>query len=85
VQRFAVAGITALLLLEDVTHGPMAGGSPVASEFGRLSYMCDNLLLLEINRGERLSRRLSVYKTRGSVHDEGVHPVTITARGVRVG
>jgi circadian clock protein KaiC len=85
VQRFAVAGITALLLLEDVTHGPMAGGSPVASEFGRLSYMCDNLLLLEIHRGERLSRRLSVYKTRGSIHDEGVHPVTITARGVRVG
>ena len=33
VQRFAVAGITALLLLEDVTRGPMAGGSPVASEF----------------------------------------------------
>ena len=85
VQRFAVAGITALLLLEDVTHGPMAGGSPVASEFGRLSYMCDNLLLLEINRGEKLSRRLSVYKTRGSIHDEGVHPVTITARGIRVG
>ena len=85
VQRFAVAGITALLLLEDVTHGPMAGGSPVASEFGRLSYMCDNLLLLEIHRGERLSRRLSIYKTRGSVHDEGVHPITITARGVRVG
>jgi circadian clock protein KaiC len=85
VQRFAVAGITALLLLEDFTHGPMAGGAPVASEFGRLSYMCDNLLLLEIHRGERLSRRLSVYKTRGSVHDEGMHPVTITARGVRVG
>jgi len=85
VQRFAVAGITALLLLEDITHGPLAGGSPVASEFGRLSYMCDNLLLLEITRGERLSRRLSVYKTRGSVHDEGMHPVTITERGVRVG
>jgi circadian clock protein KaiC len=85
VQRFAVAGITGLLLLEDLAHGPMAGGSPVASEFARLSYMCDNLLLLEVHRGERLSRRLSIYKTRGSVHDEGVHPVTITERGVRVG
>ena len=85
VQRFAVAGITALLLLEDVTHGPLAGGSPVATEFGRLSYMCDNLILLEITRGEKLSRRLSVYKTRGSAHDDGVHPVTISARGVRVG
>jgi circadian clock protein KaiC len=85
VQRFAVAGITGLLLLEDIANGPMAGGSPVASEFARLSYMCDNLLLLEVHRGERLSRRLSIYKTRGSIHDEGVHPVTITERGVRVG
>jgi circadian clock protein KaiC len=85
VQRFAVMGITALLLLEDVTHGPVSGGSPVASEFGRLSYMCDNLILLEIKRGERLDRRLSVYKTRGSAHDEAVHPVTITAQGLRVG
>lgn len=85
VQRFAVVGITALLLLEDVAHGPVSGGSPVASEFGRLSYMCDNLVLLEIQRGERLKRRLSVYKTRGSAHDEVVHPVTITAQGLRVG
>jgi KaiC/GvpD/RAD55 family RecA-like ATPase len=32
-----------------------------------------------------LSRRLSVFKTRGSAHDEGLHPVTITAQGVHVG
>jgi circadian clock protein KaiC len=85
VQRFAVSGITALLLLEDVSHNPMSGGFPVAGEYLRLSYMCDNLVLLEIHRGERLTRRLSVYKTRGSAHDETVHPVTITAEGVRVG
>jgi circadian clock protein KaiC len=85
VQRFTVAGITGLLLLEDFNRGPVSSGSPVASEFGRLSYMCDNLVLLEIQRGEQLSRRLSVYKTRGSSHDEAVHPVTITGRGIRVG
>jgi circadian clock protein KaiC len=85
VQRFTVAGITGLLLLEDFSRGPVNSGSPVASEFGRLSYMCDNLVLLEIQRGEQLSRRLSVYKTRGSSHDEAVHPVTITGRGISVG
>ena len=85
VQRFAVLGITAVFLLEDVGHHPATVGSPVPGEFDRLSYMCDNLFLLEVQRGERLSRRLSVFKTRGSAHDEGLHPVTITAQGVHVG
>jgi circadian clock protein KaiC len=84
VQQFAVAGITAIFLLEDVGHGPIGGGTLVPAEHGRLSYMCDNLILLEIQRGERLARRLSVYKTRGSAHDDAVHPMTISASGVRV-
>jgi KaiC/GvpD/RAD55 family RecA-like ATPase len=46
--------------------------------------MCDNLLVLEIGRGERLRRCISVYKTRRSGHDESVHPMTITEAGVRV-
>jgi circadian clock protein KaiC len=85
VQRFAVRGITAVFLLEDVDPHSRTGGSPVAGEFDRLSYMCDNLFLLEVHRGEGLSRRLSIFKMRGSAHDEGVHPVTITAHGVHVG
>ena len=84
VQQFAVAGITALFLLEDVSHGPMSGGTLVPAEHGRLSYMCDNLILLEMQRGERLARRISIYKTRGSAHDDAVHPMTISASGVRV-
>lgn len=84
VQQFAVDGITALLLLEDLTHGPMGSGSVVPAEHGRLSYMCDNLFLLDMERGQRLARRLSVYKTRGSAHDDAVHSMTISARGVRV-
>jgi circadian clock protein KaiC len=85
VQRFAARGITAVFLLEDIGRPSTGGGSPVPREFDRLSYICDNLFLLEVQRGERLSRRLSILKTRGSVHDEGVHPVTITAHGVHVG
>ena len=84
VQQFAVAGITALFLLEDVSHGPVGGGVVVPVEHSRLSYMCDNLILLELKRGERLGRRISVYKTRASGHDDAVHPMTISERGVRV-
>ena len=43
--------------------------------------MCDNLILLEIERGGRLQRRISVYKTRGSGHDEEVRMMTITEAG----
>jgi circadian clock protein KaiC len=83
VQRLTVEGITVLFVMEDTVHGPL--GSPGGhAEFGRLSYMCDNLLLLEIHRTDRLSRCISVYKTRGSGHDEKVHGMTITASGVRV-
>jgi circadian clock protein KaiC len=83
VQRLTVLGVTVLFLMEDTTHGPM-GAPPGPAEFGRLSYMCDNLILLEIQRGERLRRRLSIYKTRASGHDDEVHAMTITEAGVRV-
>jgi circadian clock protein KaiC len=84
VQRFTVLGITVLFLMEDTVHGPLALPSG-PTEFGRLSYMCDNLIVLEIERGERLHRRISVYKTRGSGHDETMHSMTITEAGVSVG
>jgi circadian clock protein KaiC len=83
VQRFASAGITIVFAMEDTIHGPLEI-PPGPSEFGRLSYMCDNLILLEIKRGERLQRRLTVYKTRGSSHDDEGHSMTISEAGVRV-
>jgi circadian clock protein KaiC len=83
VQRFTVLGISVCFLMEDVVHGPMQ--SPVGpADFARLSYMCDNLILLEIERGDRLRRRISVYKTRGSGHNEEAHDMTLTAEGVHV-
>lgn len=49
VQRFTVLGITALFVWEDVAHGPLE--TPVGpTDFARLSYMCDNLILLETGR-----------------------------------
>jgi circadian clock protein KaiC len=83
IQRFAAAGITCILVMEDIFHGP-SGGSLVSGEFIRLSYMCDNLILLEIQRDQRLRRLVSVYKTRGSGHDEEVRTLTLSEQGARV-
>jgi circadian clock protein KaiC len=83
VQRFAASGITVMFALEDIMHGPLEM-PPGPTEFGRLSYMCDNLILLEIERGDRLRRWLTVYKTRASAHDDESHPMTIGEAGVRV-
>ena len=83
VQRLTVLGVTVLFLMEDTAHGPLQG-PPGPSAFGHLSYMCDNVILLEIDRGERRRRLLSVYKTRASGHDDAVHSMTITELGVRV-
>jgi circadian clock protein KaiC len=83
VQRFTSAGITVFFALEDTMQGPMPM-PPGPNDFGRVSYMCDNLILLQIERGERLQRRLTVYKTRGSEHDDAARPMTISGAGVRV-
>jgi circadian clock protein KaiC len=82
VQRLTVLGITTFFVLED-THGPLQSPAGPAN-FSRLSYMCDNLILLEIERGDRLRRRISVYKTRASGHDDATHDMSITASGVHV-
>jgi circadian clock protein KaiC len=83
VQRFTVRRITALLMLEDTAQGPLGSSAP-ATAFGRLSYLCDNLILLEVNRGKRLRRSISIYKTRASHHDGKMHPFRITETGVHV-
>jgi circadian clock protein KaiC len=83
VQRFTTQAVTVMFVLEDTLHGPLEL-PPGPTEFGRLSYMCDNLILLEIDRSDRLQRRITVYKTRGSAHADESHLVTITEAGVRV-
>jgi circadian clock protein KaiC len=83
VQRLTTLGITVLFLMEDIVHGPLEI-PPGPAEFGRLSYMCDNLILLEIDRGERLERSVTIYKTRASGHDDEAHAMTIGEAGVRV-
>jgi circadian clock protein KaiC len=83
VQRLTVLGITSYFVLEDTAHGPLESPAGPA-EFARLSYMCDNLVLLEIERGDQLRRRICVFKTRGSGHDERTRDMTISAAGIDV-
>lgn len=85
VQRFTVAGITGLLLLEDVSYSSRTPGAVIGTEYLRLSYMSDNLFMLAAQPDERMRRQFRIYKMRGSAHDEAVHPMRITAEGIRVG
>lgn len=78
-QHLAVRGITSIFTFESVGQ-TVTGGSLDA---GPISYMADNLLLLDM-RGEKTTRRtIRVIKTRGSGHDPDVRPIAIGADGIR--
>ncbi|HET6797845.1 MAG TPA: ATPase domain-containing protein [Gemmatimonadales bacterium] len=83
IQRFATLGITTFLIVEDLFHGPSGAPFP-AGEFTRLSYMCDNLILLEILRDQRIRRSISIHKTRASGHADEVRSLILSERGARV-
>lgn len=77
-QWLSVRNITVLLLFEtggllmDIPTGPHHG----------ISYISDNILLLEMDLGERdLSRSARVIKSRGSPHDGRPRSFEITDRG----
>ena len=82
VQQFAVLGVTVVLTME--SPGLVSSIDETGGDFSRLSYMCDNIVLLEKTRGAQVGRRLSIYKTRGSGHDDQVRDMAITATGVHV-
>jgi circadian clock protein KaiC len=80
VQQFGVKQVTSVLTFETLGH--TAVGEPL--NMGPISYMCDNLVSLEM-RGETETRRtLRVLKTRGSAHDPHVREILIGAGGVRI-
>jgi circadian clock protein KaiC len=79
-QYFAVNGVTSMLTFETLGHS--VTGEKL--EIGPVSYMCDNLFLLEMG-GERETRRtLRILKTRGSAHDSRVREVAINAHGIQL-
>jgi len=78
-QLFAARGVTSMLLVE--TAGVFPGHGITGYE---VSYMSDNILLLEMLLGDDLTRTIRVLKSRGSAHDGRRHPLRITPSGVAV-
>ncbi|HET8657167.1 MAG TPA: ATPase domain-containing protein [Longimicrobiaceae bacterium] len=78
VQHFTVNRVTSVLAFE--TLGPTNSGHTMA--IGPISYMADNVILLEMGGEERTRRTVRVMKTRGSAHDPQVRELEIGADGV---
>jgi circadian clock protein KaiC len=78
-QLFAAQNVTSMLLVETVNLSP--GHVITTSE---VSYMSDNILLLEVLLGEDLTRTIRILKSRGSEHDGHRHRLRITRSGVAV-
>jgi circadian clock protein KaiC len=78
-QMFAARNVTSMLLVE--TAGPFPGHGITGYE---VSYMSDNILLLEMLLGDELTRTIRILKSRGSAHDGRRHPLRITQGGVAV-
>jgi circadian clock protein KaiC len=80
IQHFGVNGVTSVLTFETLGHALTGDKMNV----GPVSYMCDNLLMLEMG-GERETRRtIRVLKSRGSVHDPKVRDFSIADQGVLI-
>jgi circadian clock protein KaiC len=80
VQHLAVRGITSMFTFECL--GRAVTGSELNA--GPISYMADNLLLLDMRGEEAMRRTIRVLKARGSAHDHNVRDITIGPEGVRI-
>jgi circadian clock protein KaiC len=79
-QHLAVSGITSVFTFESIGQA-ITGGDLDA---GPISYMADNLLLLEMRGEETMRRTLRVLKARGTSHDPNLRDITIGPDGIRV-
>jgi circadian clock protein KaiC len=79
-QMFSVRNVTSMLLVEST--GLFQGQGISGYE---VSYMSDNIILLEMLLGDDLSRTIRIVKSRGSKHDGKRHPLRITQSAVEVG
>jgi circadian clock protein KaiC len=81
VQHLGVKGVTSVFTFETLGHNLTRD----QVSMGPISYMCDNLILLEMGGQTETRRTLRVLKTRGSAHDPQVRDISIGASGVRIG
>jgi circadian clock protein KaiC len=80
--------LTQMLVVRNVTSMLIVEASAVLPGHGltsfEVSYMSDNILLLEMLLGEDLTRTIRIVKSRGSRHDGRRHPLIIGEDGVTV-
>ncbi|MBA2664259.1 MAG: hypothetical protein H0U74_18360 [Bradymonadaceae bacterium] len=81
-QTFAARNVTSMLLAEAVGSGHSSSHGITGHE---VSYMSDNIILLEMLLDDDLTRTLRVIKSRGSEHDGRRLPLHITSLGITVG
>jgi len=79
-QALATRNVTSMLLVE--TAGLLPGHGLTGYE---VSYMSDNILLLEMLLGDDLTRTIRIIKSRGSRHDGRRHALRIAENGIQVG
>jgi circadian clock protein KaiC len=80
-QHLAVRGITSIFNFESVGQNVTGSGL----EAGPLSYMADNLLLLDMRGEENTRRTIRVLKARGTGHVEDVRDIRIGPDGIEIG
>jgi len=78
-QAFATHNLTTMLLVET---GGVIAGTALSTE---VSYMSDNILLLEMLYGDDLTRTVRILKSRGSRHEGRRLEMRISNDGVEVG
>jgi circadian clock protein KaiC len=81
VQHFAVQGITAMFTLET---GDAITGASSDSPLGRISYMSDNIFLLDLTQRPEPFREIRCVKTRGSQQNLAVHKFKIEKDGLHI-
>ncbi len=78
-QALAIRGVTSMLLVETAGLLPSQGVTGY-----EISYMSDNILLLEMLLADDLTRTIRIIKSRGSRHDGRRHVLKIAEDGVEV-
>lgn len=54
------------------------------SRYGVEEYAADGVIVLSYNMAQEIPRTLFIRKMRGTRHSEHIHPIEITAKGIRV-
>ncbi len=83
VQHFAVRGVTSLMTSE--SFYPLTEQGSLEARMDRISYMSDNIIMLNLIHDPNPRRQLRCAKARGTSHDLRAHDFRLTTDGMHVG